>query len=131
VTANVASKHPSQSVGVRALTLVHAVWAGFYAMFPVFKASVSRVTHARNLMLRQIAHYTPGPMKTFVAKNVYQYVGGPDPKTIDEQYKVAERMKRAQENFNRKIPYGAASIRTVYDLEKDEELGRQGVTYSM
>jgi hypothetical protein len=56
-------------------------------------------------------------------------VGGPDPKTIDEQYKVTERMKRAQDNFNRKIPYGAASIRTVYDLEKDEELGKQGVAY--
>lgn len=90
------------------------MWAGFYAMFPIFK----------------LAHYTPGPVKTFVAKNVYQYVGGPDPKAIDEQYKVTERMKAAQENFNRKIPYGAASIRTIYDLEKDEELGRQGVAYT-
>lgn len=69
-------------------------------------------------------------MKTFVARNVYQYVGGPDPKTIDEQYKVTERMRQAQENFNRKIPYGAASIRTIYDLEKDEELGKQGTAYA-
>jgi hypothetical protein len=38
-------------------------------------------------------------------------------------------MKKLQEDFNKKIPYGMASIRTIYDLQKDEELGRQGVTY--
>ncbi|PVG04292.1 hypothetical protein CPB86DRAFT_778559 [Serendipita vermifera] len=90
-----------------------AMWAGFYVMFPIFK----------------ITHWTPGPVKSFIVKNAYQYAGGPDPQTIDEQYRITERMKKAQENFNRKVPYGAASIRTVYDLEKDEELGRQGVAY--
>ncbi|CAG8671324.1 1894_t:CDS:2 [Acaulospora colombiana] len=73
-----------------------------------------------------ITHWTPGPVKSFIVKNAYQYAGGPDPQTVDEQYRITERMKKAQENFNRKIPYGAASIRTIYDLEKDEELGRQG-----
>lgn len=90
-----------------------AMWATFYALFPIFK----------------LTHWTPGPVKTFVAKNLYQYVGGPDPGTLDEQYKVTERMKAAQDNFNRKVPYGSASIRTIYDLEKDEELGRQGIAY--
>jgi hypothetical protein len=68
-------------------------------------------------------------VKTFVVKNAYQYARGLDPRTVDEQYRITERAKKAQENFNRKVPWGAASIRTVFDLEKDEELGRQGVAY--
>ena len=68
-------------------------------------------------------------MKAFVVENAYQYAGGLDLRTIDGRYRITESAKKTQENFNRKVPWGAASIRTVFDLEKDEELGRQGVAY--
>lgn len=74
-------------------------------------------------------NWSPSPVKAWAARTAYQYTGGPDPRTLEEQYRVSEQIKRAQENFDRKIPYGAASIRTIYDLEKDEEMGKQGVAY--
>ncbi|KAG8832641.1 hypothetical protein FRC17_000953 [Serendipita sp. 399] len=105
---------PELTVKSAFVTANTAMWAAIYSMIPIFK----------------LTQWTPGPVKAFIVKNAYQYAGGPDPRLIDEQYRITEKMKAAQESFHRKIPYGAASIRTVYDLEKDEEMGRQGIAYT-
>ncbi|KAG8780733.1 hypothetical protein FRB91_000588 [Serendipita sp. 411] len=104
---------PELAVKSAFVTANTAMWAVVYSMVPVYK----------------VTHWMPGPVKSFIFKNAYEYAGGPDPRLIDEQYQITERMKAARESFHRKIPYGAASIRTVYDLEKDEEMGRQGTAY--
>lgn len=92
-----------------------AAWASFYAAFPLLKA----------------AEMLPGTWGNSMYRRAYRLAGG-DAYTNDlkERYRLEERAQSAQESVYRNVPFGAAGVRTLYDLEEDARRGHGGVSYS-
>ncbi|KAJ7641051.1 hypothetical protein FB45DRAFT_1053673 [Roridomyces roridus] len=98
-------------------TATAAAWASFYAAFPFLK----------------IGQMIPGSSgwSTWALQRAYRSAGGEtNMEELREKYRVEERRMKAEEAVYRTVPFGAAGVRTAYDLEQDAKMGRAGVWFT-
>ncbi|TDL20300.1 hypothetical protein BD410DRAFT_791085 [Rickenella mellea] len=97
------------------ITVRTTAWATFYASFPLLK----------------IAEWTPGPWRAYALRILYSHSLTPDQQSqiSGNIAKGKVQLQKANESIYRKVPFGAVGVRTVADLQRDEEMGRVGILY--
>lgn len=90
-------------------------YASFFAAFPFLK----------------IAEYTPGPWRQYAIRALYTHALTPSQQDqfTHNLVRGRDKIQSANESIYRKVPFGAVGVRTLADLQKDEEMGRGGIWY--
>ncbi|CEH13349.1 hypothetical protein CBOM_01280 [Ceraceosorus bombacis] len=76
-----------------------------------------------------LARFAPRGITRWVGKRVYRAVGGNERR--DEalrQYGVQDKLDSAKKAVER-VPFATAGVRTAWDVQRDQELGRGGVRW--
>jgi len=88
-----------------------AAFTLFYATFPFLK----------------VATWMPGPLKQWAMRVLYQSAGGEERFGFQDRVeKMNQKMKKANDQLYKSVPFGAVGVRTAADMLRDDELGRQG-----
>lgn len=90
-------------------------YASFYAAFPLLK----------------VAEWTPGPWRQYALRALYSHSLSPEQQgqVTENISRGKEQLRKANESIYRTVPFGAVGVRTVADLQKDEDNGRGGVWF--
>lgn len=74
---------------------------------------------------------TPGPWKQYALRILYSHALSEEQRgnLTESITKGKAQLRKANDSIYTKVPFGAVGVRTLQDLQKDEELGRGGVWY--